>query len=148
MRSTSPSSCEGRRANNKFKDCIFRNSAAHLAVLISLFLVTGCVSKSKADARARAAFLAGQQQAAIINRQSQFQGPTVTVLGEVRNSLVPWTVELTLAKAVIAAEYYGKTDPTEIIIQRAGKELTYDPKELLSGQDVQLQPSDVIQLKH
>jgi hypothetical protein len=74
--------------------------------------------------------------------------PTVTILGEVRNALLPWTVDLTLSKAVVAADYYGRADPAEIIIQRDGKEITYDPKKLLSGEDFQLEPNDVIQLKH
>lgn len=124
-----------------------------VGVLISLLGLAGCVSKSKADARARAAFFAGQQQAAMMSRQTQsqstsFGAPTVTVLGEVRNSLVPWTVDLTLAKAVIAAEYFGRSDPVEIVIQRDGKEISYDPKKLLNGQDVQLEPNDVVQLMH
>jgi|SRR5581483_99280 len=111
-------------------------------------LLAGCVSKSTAEARARAAFLAGQQQATMMARQAQIQGPTVTVVGEVRNPLVPWTTELTLAKAVIAADYYGQVDPTEIDVQRNGQEIKYDPKTLLGGVDVQLEPSDVIVIKH
>jgi hypothetical protein len=120
-----------------------------LALLfLSLALHSGCVSKHEADVRARAAFFAGQQQAAQMTRQTQLQGPTVTVIGEVRNSLVRWTADLTLAKAVIAADYYGATDPVDIIVQRDGKEVRYDPQKLLSGEDVQLEPNDVIQLKH
>jgi hypothetical protein len=122
--------------------------ALWMVVTVSLVLLTSCVSKSKADARARAAFFAGQQQAAQTARQTQLQGPTVTVLGEVRNPLVRWTLDLTLAKAVIAADYYGRSDPTEIVIQRDGKEIVCDAKSLLNGQDVPLQPSDVIELKH
>src|SRR5579883_799514 len=117
-----------------------------LATLLCLSLAGGCVSKKKADARAREAFLAGQRQAAMSNRQAQLQGPTVTVLGEVRNALVRWTLDLTLAKALVQAEYYGKTDPTQIVIQRDGKEIVYDPKKLLDGDDVPLQPNDVIQV--
>lgn len=123
-----------------------RASLAVGLVCAGLALV-GCVSKKQADARARAAFVAGQQQAAVMSRQSQLQGPTVTVVGPVRNPLVPWTTELTLAKAVIAANYYGPQDPTEILIQRSGQELRYDPKQILSGTDVQLEPNDVIVLK-
>jgi hypothetical protein len=116
--------------------------------LFFAFLLAGCVSKSTADARAKAAFLAGQQQATMLGRQTQIQGPTVTVIGEVRNSVVPWTADLTLAKAVIAADYYGQADPTEIEVQRNGQEMKYDPKKLLNGADVQLEPNDVIMLKH
>lgn len=80
--------------------------------------------------------------------QNQIKGPTVTIIGEVRNPLVPWTAELTLVKAVLAADYYGQSDPTEIVIQRNGQEILYDAKQVLNGTDVQLQPSDVIQLRH
>jgi hypothetical protein len=38
-------------------------------------------------------------------------------------------------------------DPTEIVIQRVGQENRYDPKNLLGGQDVQLEPNDVILLQ-
>ena len=124
-------------------------SLADLLLVVALGFPMGCVSKKTAEARARAAFLAGQQQqSAMVARQTQLRGPTVTVLGEVRNALVPWTIDLTLAKAVIAADYYGRVDPTAIVIQRDGKEISYEPKMLLSGQDVPLQPNDVIELRH
>jgi hypothetical protein len=118
------------------------------AVLLCSLALTSCVSKSKAEAQARAAFLAGQQQGTMMNRQKQLQGPTVTVLGEVRNALVTWTADLTLAKAVVAAQYYGRTDPARITIQREGKEIHCDPRDLLGGKDVQLEPNDVIELAH
>ena len=114
--------------------------------LLCALLLGGCVSKKKAEERARAAFFAGQKQAAMFNRQTQLQGPTVTVLGEVRNALVRWTLDLTLAKALVSAEYYGRTDPGQIVIQRDGQEIVCDPKKLLSGDDVPLQPNDVIQV--
>jgi hypothetical protein len=121
-------------------------------VLLPLLLtasLAGCVSKTKADARARAAFFAGQQQqAAMQARQNQIQGPAVTLLGEVRTAQLPWTPELTLAKALVAAEYYGKVDPSVILIQREGKRIQWDPKKLLGGEDIQLQPGDVIELAH
>jgi hypothetical protein len=117
------------------------------AVSMAAMWLTGCVSKSTADARARAAFLAGQQQATTVARETQLQGPTVTVVGEVRNSLIHWTIDLTLAKAVVAAGFYGRTDPTEITVQRDGKEIHCDPKRLLSGEDVLLQPNDVVVLR-
>ncbi len=123
-------------------------SAFLIPVLVSLVSLTACVSKNNADARARAAFFAGQQQAAQMARQTQIQGPTVSLVGEVRNPVVRWTADLTLAKAVVAADYYGSVDPTEIVIQREGQENRYDPKTLLGGQDVQLEPNDVILLRH
>ena len=108
----------------------------------------GCVTKSKANAQARAAYLAGQQQAMtrIQQTQTQGQGPCVTVNGDVRNRVVPWTQGLTLAKAVLAADYYGAADPGQIIIVHNGMATRVDPKQLLNGVDIPLQPGDVVQL--
>lgn len=122
-------------------------SALLVSVLVCL-TCTSCVSKSKAQAQARTAFLAGQQQAAIMNQRAPFQGPTVTILGEVKNNIVPWTADLTLAKALLAANYYGSSDPTEILVQRGTQEIRYNSAKLLSGEDLQLQPNDVVILRH
>ena len=105
--------------------------------------LAGCVSKAKASAQARAAFLAGQQQAA---RQFQYQGPIVTIVGQVKNTVIPWTAELTLAKALLAADYFGATDPSAIVVHRSGEEVRVDPKNLFAGSDLQLQPRDVVEL--
>ncbi|HEY5910751.1 MAG TPA: hypothetical protein VJA21_09135 [Verrucomicrobiae bacterium] len=122
----------------------FRLACAGVALSLLAGLETGCVSKAKADAQARAAFLAGQQQAA---QMLQARGPNVMVAGEVRNTLLPWTAGLTLAQAVVAAEYYGARDPSEITIIRDGQQIKIDPRRLLSGEDVLLQPRDIIELK-
>ena len=108
--------------------------------------LSGCITKAKADAQARAAFVAGEQQAMRNMEQLKTRGPTVTVVGEVKNPRIPWTAELTLAKAVVAAEYLGTKDPSEILIVREGKAMRFDPKKLLEGEDVPLQPQDLIQL--
>lgn len=113
------------------------------AVLLMPLLMSGCVSKGKAEAQARAAFLAGQQQAA---QQMEAMGPTVTVMGPVKNKLIPWTAGLTLAQAVVAAQYYGAKDPTEITIIRDGEQIRVDPHRLLGGEDLPLQPRDVVAL--
>jgi len=106
--------------------------------------ITGCVTRTKAKAEARAAYVAGQQQAlerALRSRNS------VTIIGPVRNPLLTWTEDLTLAKAIIAAKYYARGDPREIVIVRNGQPLTVDPKELLAGEDVPLQAADVINIR-
>lgn len=102
---------------------------------------TGCVSKSEADARARAAYMAGQQAA-----YQSIQGTMtdVTFLGSVEKHHVPWKTGLTLAQALAAANYTGKEDPQEIILKRNSVETLVDPKQLLEGRDVSLQPGDVI----
>jgi hypothetical protein len=81
-------------------------------------------------------------------QQTQARGPTVTFIGEVRNQLIPWTADLTLARAIIAADYYGAKDPAAIVVIRDGQQTAYDPKRLLEGNDVLLEPRDVVEIRH
>ena len=121
------------------------------ALLLAL-VVGGCVSKSKAQAQARAAYAAGQQEAMMkmqlsqAQAQAQGQGPSVTIHGEVRNGVVPWTEGLTLRQALVAAEYCGATDPAQIIIVHNGIGRQYDPKQLFNGPDIPLYAGDIVQL--
>ena len=117
-----------------------------LSLVLSVAL-SGCMSKATAQAQARAAFLAGQQQA-MERMQMQAQGPTVTFVGDVRRNLVPWTAELTLAKGILAADYFGPGEPKEIVVRRGGREIRIDPNQLLGGADVPLEPRDVIEIRH
>ncbi len=113
----------------------------YLGILVLAVAGAGCVTKSQADAQARAAYMAGQQAA----YQSIQGGMTdVTVLGGVDKHHVPWTTGLTLAQALASANYTGKEDPQEIILKRNSVETLIDPKQLLNGQDVLLKPGDVI----
>jgi hypothetical protein len=122
-------------------------NALTVSVVALLPLVSGCVSKATAQAQARAAYLQGQQQALERMQQSQARGPTVTFIGEVRNQLIPWTADLTLARAIVAADYYGQTDPNTIVLIRDGQQTVYDPKKLLQGNDVLLEPRDVVEIR-
>jgi hypothetical protein len=80
--------------------------------------------------------------------QAQLRGPSVTIVGEVSNPMITWTADLTLAKAIVAAGYHGSVDPNEILIVRQGKAMSYDPKNLLNGEDVPLEPNDTIEIRH
>jgi hypothetical protein len=112
-----------------------------------LAVAAGCVSKGKANAEARAAYLAGQREEMQRQTQAQASGPAVTILGTVRNSTIPWTPDLTLIQALAAAQYYGAADPSAIIVVRAGRGTQYDPKRVLEGEDVPLQPQDMIVIR-
>ena len=117
-----------------------------LLIYCSLMLLAGagCVSKSKADAQARAAYLAGQNQ----GLSMAAQGPSVWVIGNVKTPVVPWTQDLTLAKALIAAEYQGTKDPREIVVQHKGMEpLHLRAQQLLEGQDMPLQAGDRVEIR-
>jgi protein involved in polysaccharide export with SLBB domain len=115
-----------------------------LALLISMPEFTGCTSKSKAKEQARAAFMAGQQDALL--RMKEPRPPSVTVVGNVRNPTVLWNPELTLAKAIIIAGYRGARDPNQILLIRNGQAVQVEPKQLLSGDDMPLQAGDMIQI--
>ena len=116
-----------------------------LLALAVLPLLSGCVTKAKAQADARNAFIAGQQEA--VRHLQQNQVPTVTIIGQVTTPTVAWSQDLTLAQALITASYTGRSDPSEIIIVRRGVAQRIDPKKLLAGEDIPLQPGDIIQIK-
>lgn len=113
--------------------------------LCAALLAAGCVSKSKHQEEVKKAFLAGQSEAT--RRMIENLGPSVTIEGEVRQAFLPWTKDLTLAKAIVKAQYYGAQDPRHITIIRNGEELPVDPARLLSGDDYPVAPGDVIRLK-
>ena len=117
-----------------------------LCFVVGLLLMAswGCVSKSKAEQRARAAFIAGQQEAAA--RMQRAQGPSVTINGDVRNHVVPWTNGMTVTQALIAADYYGPQDPGQVIVVHNGIAFRLDPKQLLNGHDVPVAAGDIVQL--
>jgi len=105
------------------------------------------MTRAHARAQAQAAFLAGQQQGMQQAQQSAHPGPTITVAGPVKYTQVPWTEQMTVARAIIAAEYLGPGDPREILIVHNGQATSIDPKRLLNGEDLPLQAGDVLQLK-
>lgn len=113
--------------------------------LLAASALVGCTTEAKAKAQAQAAFAAGQQQAMM--RMQQNQVPNVIVHGAVRNPLIPWTEDLTVAKAIVAAGYYEAKDPTEIFIVRKGQAFRVDPKQLLTGNDPPLESGDVMEIR-
>jgi hypothetical protein len=107
--------------------------------------LSACTTKSQAKRDARAAFEAGQQ--AQQARQGQ-QSPVVYFRGLVRKPIVAWTDDLTLAKALLQAEYTGLWDPHLITLTRKGETIRIDPKRLLSGlDDLPLKPDDLIEVQ-
>lgn len=119
-------------------------SFSSACLLLLAITLSACVTKSKAQAQARAAFEAGRQQA--MDQMRQQQSPAVTMIGKFQNGIIPWTEDLTLAKAIVAAGYSGP-DPTEIILVRNGAGRTIDPQKLLGEEDAPLKPGDVVQVK-
>ena len=114
-----------------------------MLVLLAAF-ATGCTTKAKARAQAAAAFAAGQQWQAAQTPHV----PVVRVIGEVRNSLVEWSEGLTLARAIVAAEYTAPAAPIAITITRNGEIIRVNPGHLLQGRvDPELQAGDVVEIR-
>ena len=119
-------------------------------ILITALILSfnGCVTKKEADARARLAFITGQQQATMrLQQQQQFRGPSVTFVGPVQNFIVGWHEGLTLTEAILSARYSGTVDPSVINIRRNGETIAVDPQKLLTGENVVLQAGDIIDLQ-
>src|SRR5882757_8812866 len=87
------------------------------AALATVLWLSGCETKKAADARARAAYLAGVKQGQAIEKTAN----TIWMIGNVKNALIPWTEDLTLAKAIVAAEYQGTADPGQIVVRHDGE---------------------------
>jgi hypothetical protein len=71
--------------------------------------------------------------------------PVVWIRGDVKNPAILWNEELTLARAIVAAEYKGLGDPHMIIIVRQGQTYKVKPRDLLQGREDQpLEPGDTV----
>ena len=113
-------------------------------ILFLALAVAGCTTKSAARLKEQNAYLAGQNAAL---RQQTPESPGVTVLGAVRKAAVPWVEGLTLVQAVATANYIGLHEPKQIILTRQGESAALEPKVLLSGAVVPLEPGDVIEIR-
>lgn len=121
------------------------NPLIPLAALLSilLFFTAGCETKSRARLEAHDAYIQGQQQA---KEQSSPKPAFVTVTGPVNNHIIPWTEGVTLAQAIVAADYTGFLDPRLIRVTRDGVTTDIKPGVLLRGEDMPLQAGDTIQV--
>lgn len=73
---------------------------------------------------------------------------SIIVKGNVRYSVIPWTEDLNVAKAILAAEYLGTRDPSNIIIRRQGDRLFVSPNRLMQGiVNPWLEPGDILELR-
>ena len=99
------------------------------AFALALILVCGCTSP--------------RQQPQIVPPVAG-QRPTVFVRGDVRYPAIPWTEDLSVARAILAAEYNALFDPQRIFVVRQGQSYEINPRDLLRGDDFALEPGDLI----
>jgi hypothetical protein len=118
----------------------FANLCAVVVCLLVLGLLPGC--SSKASRPPSGAVVPGTAGPGV------FQQPTVSIQGEVRHPVVPWSEDLRLSQALDAAEYTGRYDPLAIYIVHQGKMRYVSPRRLISGaDDPVLEPGDVVQIR-
>lgn len=138
-RQTSPHHCWAADLREMIPPLALAFSVALTAAL------TGCTSQSRAKANAQQAFVAGQQQAAALQRETM--EPAVWFKGAIRNPRIPWTEDLTLAQALLAADYTGLNNPFKIDVIRQGKRFSINLHRLLRGTDNPLmEPGDVVEI--
>jgi len=113
-------------------------------VFLIATLFCGCVTRSQANAQARAAYLAGQNDA-LAKMAGLGQG--IVIIGPVEHSNVPWVEGLTLSQAIATANYTGRHNPKAITITRQGEQASINPKDLLNGHVVPLEPGDTITIR-
>ena len=123
-------------------------------ILILTLATAGCGTSKSEKLAEQNAFLAGQNQALRQQLDQQQQQaaqssalPSVTVVGPVQNSHVPWVAGLTLAQAVATANYLDSNPPTQIIITRNGESAEVSVNVLMNGPDVPLESGDIVELR-
>ena len=74
-------------------------------------------------------------------------GAGCTIIGAVDHPNVPWVEGLTLAQAIATANYTSHRNPKTITITRQGEEISVNPRDLIGGHVVSLQPGDKITIQ-
>jgi hypothetical protein len=104
----------------------------------------GCVTRAQANAQARMAYQAGQK-AAFASLAGE--GRVVVIEGPVEHPNVPWIEGLTLVQAIATAQFTSHRHPKVITIVRQGETIDVNPRNLLDGHVVRLQPGDTVKLR-
>jgi hypothetical protein len=116
-----------------------------LAVVLMISLL-GCVSKSNSRSQLEAAYHGAPQSVRV---EQPWEAPVVFFKGDVRNQRIPWTDGLTLAQALLAAQYTWSWDPRRITVTRGNQTFAVNPRRLLRGEeDPLLERGDVVEVRH
>jgi hypothetical protein len=115
-----------------------------ISALLMATSFCGCVTQSQARAQEQAAYLAGQRDA--LAKMAGVE-QAVVIVGPVEHPNVPWIEGLTLSQAIATANYTSRHNPREITITRHGEQATVNPRDLLKGHMVPLEPGDTITIR-
>ena len=109
----------------------------HVLLLVAMVLLCGCKSNGPARPGTK------PESSALTDDV----GARVVVKGIVRHPVVAWSEDLTVARAIVTAEYVGARDPIVISIRRGHERFYIDPARLVLGiVDPWLEPGDVVEL--
>jgi hypothetical protein len=115
------------------------------ASVVLAVLSAGCVSAGRAKREQAAAYEVGRQQA---QQERERQPPSVTFVGDIRQPTVPWIEGMTLAQALLAAQYSALWDPHRITIRRQGQAYAVHVRRFLAGEENPvLLPGDIIEIR-
>lgn len=115
---------------------------------LALLLVLSLSACSSGSGQKRSPFLGNYLPPEAMAPAGVAKPQTVLVRGDVKNPVIPWTEDLTVARAIVAADYKGLFDPRVILLVRQGLASRIDPKQLLRGRgDLPVEPGDVIELQ-
>jgi len=113
-------------------------------IALAACVLCGCTTKSRANARAREAFVAGQRQA--LAQTTEARRTSIRFIGPVRQPEIEWVDGLTLARAIVAAGYTDARDPKTIVVNRQRERIPVDLADLFKGKDLDLEPGDTIEI--
>jgi hypothetical protein len=72
---------------------------------------------------------------------------SIIVRGNVKYPVIPWTQDMTVAKAILEADYLSARDPLTIIIRRHGDRIFVSPTRLMHGTtNPWLEPGDILEI--
>lgn len=133
------------------------NRLGFVSLILALTLTaSGCAShKDKTEEQVRRAYAAGAAAAQMQMQQHQTEQPMIPpsgdpqihILGSVRNPVLVWSEGLTLARALVLADYQRNNPPSSITIYRNNQPLQIDPQTILGGADYPLYPGDLIYIQ-
>ncbi len=108
----------------------------HVIYLLAVVLLVGCKSTR-------------HPEPPVVKQIIDEQVPlSVIVKGNVKYPVIPWTEDLTVAKAILTAEYLGVRDPLTIIIRRQGDRMFVSPTRLVHGVvNPWLEPGDILEIR-
>lgn len=116
-----------------------------LICILLIALLAGCETKKEARLQAHEAFMEGQMQAQ--QQMKKDLPPQVVIEGPVNNHVVAWQDGLTVAKAIVTADYTGFMNPVLVRVVRNGQIVAeLRGIDLLHHQDEALQPGDIVDI--